>query len=369
VSATVVVFGATSYIGSHLVRLLLQREFRVVGVSRGPLSSSILLGDLDPERFVAVRPEQVSEAVEGHPAAVVNFAFVKDFDMAQRIHHQNRVLLEAAGAAAGPGGRLIQISTAAVFGYVFDEEPRPVRVRRPPADLYGETKLQAEHLGERISSRLGFELAIVRLGNVIGPGSPLFVADLAQQMLEARPLGYENEDGPSNCTHVENIADYVAELIGAPSAALEAFGHYHHLAEFSDHPWSEILDAISAEIGLPWIRTSRPEAAASAGPALKRILKRLYLTDTGGRMTRAALGVLPESAERIAAGMRTPLPPGLLRPAGAEPSRGPIDVLSNPHRFRSHVFGEWRAPLELEPALAGIRSWLAETGYVFEPVG
>ena len=365
---TVVVFGATSYVGSHAARRLIAGGYRVVGVSRGRASVRVLLGDLDPEHFLAVRAEELDAALDGRAAAVVNFAFVKDFDDPQRLHRQNRALLDAVGAAAEKASRLIQISTQAVFGFVFDSEPRPVRVRRPPADLYGETKLRAEHMSEQIGKRLDGELAIVRLGNVIGPGSPLFVANLAQQMLEARPLGYEDGDGASNATDVENIADYVAHLVAAPPGALPDFGTYHHLAEFSAHPWPELLDEISAEIGLPWLRTPRPgPAEASDVPVLKRAVKKVYLTETGGRLARTAVGLLPERFEQMSERLRAPQPPGLLRPAGAEPSTGPIDVLSNPHQFRSHLVAGWQPPVEFEASMAGIRRWLADNGYVFEP--
>jgi nucleoside-diphosphate-sugar epimerase len=257
------------------------------------------------------------------------------------------------------------MSTAAVFGYRFAEPPSPVRVRRPPPDLYAETKLHAEHLLERAARRQPWELAIVRLGNVIGPGSPAWVAGLAQRIMEVKPAGYEDEAGFSNSTHVENIADYVGYLIGRPEGALDSFGPYHHLAEFSSRRWPEILDVISEEVGCPWTTTRRSEESVPRIHPLKRALKVANRTPAG-RYLRAGLGWLPDSGalDRFNAWVRTPTPPQLARrdAVGAEDT-GLLEVLSAEYEFRSRTMDGWKPEVDFVSACSEIADWLRFSGY------
>jgi nucleoside-diphosphate-sugar epimerase len=360
----VVVFGASSYVGARIVESLLSGGHRVVAVSRRPAMARALLPE-ESDDFAIGTAQDAERLTDANVSSIVNLAYVKDAHP-RRIHWQNRLLVNAIRRVASRGcRRVVHISTAAVFGYRFAEPPSPVRVRRPPPDLYAESKLHAEHLLEGLARKLSCELAIVRLGNVIGPGSPLWVAELAQRIMEVKPAGYEREEGFSNTTHVKNIADYIGYLIGRPAGALDRFGPYHHLAEFSSRRWPELLDVMSAEVGYPWTTVGRPQDSRPSIHPVKRALKAANRTPAG-RYLRAGSGWLPDSRalDRLNAWARGPTLPQL----GARDQVGAedvvlLEVLSSEHEFRSRTMDGWRPTLDFPSACGEIADWLRSAGY------
>ena len=366
-SEPVVIFGASSYIGGYAIRALLDGGHRVIAVARRPKMASILL----PEsvEIEVVTAEDAIRSLGDSERSVVNFAFVKDSDPG-RMYRANRVLMESVErVASGRCRRLIQISTEAVFGAQLSESTPPVRVTKTPSDLYGESKLHAEQLSESLARKLGAELAIVRLGNVIGPGSRNWVAGLAQRVLEVKPVGYTGSNGFSNATHVRNIGDYMVALIDGSAGALAAHGAYHHLAEFSDRRWPELLDVISDEVGFRWTTISRPPSVAKGGNPVKRALKSANRTGAGHYL-RAGLGRIPDprALEWFNSWVRSPAPPavGPIDAVGAE-DLGLLDVLSEEHRFSSHTLDGWSPPVDFGEACTEIAESLRESGFSTKP--
>jgi nucleoside-diphosphate-sugar epimerase len=362
---TTVVFGASSYVGSTLTHKLLERGNRVIAVSRRPAIARILLPERSENLSIASAGD-IAGLTHGEDVSIVNFAYVKNAPP-QLLYRQNKALVRAIGEVAAAGcRRLIHISTSAVFGPRLETNPEPSRVRSAPVeDLYAESKVHAEHMIEGLHGTAGGELAILRLGNVIGPGSPLWVAGLAQRIMEVKPVGYEGEDGFSNATHVDNIADYVTHLLGQPQGRLGDFGAYHHLAEFSSRRWSELVDALSAAVGYPWTTVSRDTEPAPRSQPVKRALKAMYATHAGAHVRRA-WGVLPEwqALDRLFAGMRDPRPPTLRteRDSVLE-AIALFEVLSCPREFRSQTIDGWTPPLDFRAADDTIGDWLRGAGY------
>jgi nucleoside-diphosphate-sugar epimerase len=361
-SDPVVVFGASSYVGGHAIRVMVERGHRVVAVARRPEMARILLPD-ETENLAIGTVEDARRLIRDKPCTIVNFAYVKNPDPG-RMYRGNRELLRSIASAAPGCRRLIQISTMAVFGFRFSEPPKPERVRQPPPEAYGESKVHFEHQLERLAQKLPCELAIVRLGNVIGPGSPAWVAGIAQRLLEVKPLAYAGEEGFSNATHVGNIGDYVASLVDQPTGALAAHGTYHHLAEFSARRWPELLDVMSDVAGTPWTAVSRSAEFRPSGNPLKRGLKAANRT-RAGRYLRVGLGLAPPGLlEQVNAWVRSPVPPHVapIDAIGAG-DEGLLDVLSEQHEFRSHTVYGWAPKLDFEGACDGIAEWLTEAGY------
>src|SRR5262249_20659857 len=135
----------------------------------------------------------------------------------------------------------------------FERPPWPLAVKWRPADPYIESKIYAERLLLRAAARGSDDLAIVRLGNVIGPAAPIWIASLAQRILEARPVGYTSGLGYANATSIDNVGSYICELVRCPSSDLADMGTFHHLAEFSGYSWREILDRVAAIVGKRYV--------------------------------------------------------------------------------------------------------------------
>jgi nucleoside-diphosphate-sugar epimerase len=360
----VVVFGATSYVGGFVVGKLLERGRRVIGVTRRPALARILLTGAADGLTVA-DPAEAAGLIREQPVSVINLAYVKSA-APQLVYRQNRQLTKSIEDVVGSGTRrLIHVSTQSVFGDVFSEPPTATRLPwRAMDSLYAESKLHAEHLAERLARDLECELAIVRLGSVIGPGAPMWVGELAQRILEVKPVGYSGEAGFSNSTHVENVADYLVHLLDEPGEALRPVGVYHHLAEFSSHRWPELLDVISEAIGCEWTTVPRPDGATRSRP-VRRLLKAAY-SGPAGAYFRAGFGRLPawEPLERAIAGSREPPVPALVtHPVEGELEDGVLELLSSRYEFRSSTVGDWAPVLGFGTACDGIGEWLGASGY------
>jgi nucleoside-diphosphate-sugar epimerase len=366
---TVVVPGATSYIGSYLIPRLLALGHQVIGVSRRPALGRILFPKESGLLCIA-SPQEAAERARGTKPVIVNLAYARDAEP-HHLYRETRRLVSSISRIAVGGCRLIvHVSTAAVFGDRPAREPGPVRARWRPLDPYAESKIYTEHLLERLAAQVKCDLAIVRLGNVIGPASPNWVAGVAQRIMEGKACGYQGESGFSNATHVFNASSYLTHVLAQTRPSLADWGIYHHLAEFSSTRWPELLDCISDEIGREWTTASRPAASSGAARWSRNLLKSVYRKSAGGYM-RAALSMLPESptVDRVitlARESKRP-DPGAMSEAGSEDAHL-LEVLSADQEFRSFVLPGWDAEVEFVSACSGIREWLRASGYSLKPV-
>lgn len=363
----VVVFGSTSYLGQYVLRDLLDREYRVVALTRNPAISSILLREF--ERRVTVCRAEDLPADLGEVSAVVNLAYVKT-ERPHRLMRQNAALARSVDATVRRLGarRLLHASTMAVFGYEFDGEPQPVPARRRYGDPYIESKIAAETMLRALAAEGRYALALLRLGNIIGPGSPVWAANLAQRLLEGRPVGVAGRDGYSNAALAANIASYFGHLVTCSESALGSFGEFHHVAEFSATRWSAFVDGFAGRMQVAPVRVDGVPVPAS--PALRWLLAAKLKATYAGRLggyARAAFGAIDAEriADRLLFSAKTALVGGTLGGShyAVPADRDLLAILSSTRQFRSHVLPDWTPPLSLEEAMAAMLTWLDEAGF------
>jgi len=364
----VVVFGASSYIGGYVIAELVRAGIHVIASSRNPSVASILIEPTS--RVTLCRPEEIKEHLSTTPLAVINLAYPKD-ELSWRTHAANRRLVQAVEGAVIESGckRVLHLSSQAVFGYIFDAPPEPLDAVTRSDNVYVESKIAAERYFRQSARQHGYELAIVRLGNVIGPGSPAWCARLAQRVMLGQPVGYHRQVGFSNATSVENIASYLATLTQAASH-LET---YHHVAEHGLTPWTTILEYIGRVVGRAPVFVERsPEEQRSVFRDSARALSYVYKGTSLGGYLRRGLGNL----ERIGINPRTLAALKVKVTASSSSALGSaslsaddvslLDVMASEYPFRSHVLSTWKPPVSLADALTSIGSWLRRTGYVLE---
>lgn len=377
-SGTVVVLGPSTYIGSVLTSRLLESGNRVVGVSGRPAIARIFLPP-ESEQLTITSPDNARGLIDDPGVcSIVNLAEIDDTpssellgrDQRTRTRWRRRVADSIRGIAPNGCRQLIQISSSDVFGQPPGRAPAPEEVRwQPISDPEAESQLLMERTVVRHMRSVAGELAIVRLGSVIGPGAPLWVAEIAQRIMEMKPVGYLGEAGFLNATHVENAADYLATLVDMPSGALREFGTYHHLAEYSSHRWSELCDVVAAQIGRPWnVAARRVPVGAVPGNPVKQLLKR-YARSRPGAYLRMGVALLPESrpVDRVL-GRATQAPPPEPPVATSDPSDSSLlEALSAPYEFSSHTIDGWSPALDFSLACDGIAEWLRLSGYSLPP--
>jgi nucleoside-diphosphate-sugar epimerase len=367
---TVVLFGATSYLGQYVLDDLLARGYRVLAVTRNPAVSEILLHPWK-DRITVTAPDQLAAA--GEAAAVVNLAYIK-VEKPHRLIEQNALLMQSVHDAAVRLGaaRLVHVSTQAVFGYEFDEPPRPVRAVRRAGDAYVESKVHAELLLEELQSGARHRLDIVRLGNIVGEGSPGWTANLAQRLLDGRPVGVDGRDGYSNAAFAPNIASYLGHLVDAPTSSRQEFCRYHHFADLSALRWSALIARYADAVGVA------PMLAAPIAPPMRTTLRTALARTLGmvykgpiGRVTRRSLArvaAIDAAIETAIFETKTALGAGhAVDPFEVPQDRDMLAILSSEHEFQSHVVSDWTRPVADDEALDRMARWLVEAGFAIPP--
>ncbi len=170
-----VVTGGAGFIGSRLVRGLLDRGVEVLVVddlSRGspfrvPRGAGILVADIARSELA---PAMEDADVVFHLAANI---IVMEGILDPQVHFRNNVLgtkrvLDAAVRAGV--GTVVFASSSAVYG---DAGPEPVSEDRAPAPLsqYGASKAAGEALMGAYASIYGLRTYSMRFANVVGPGA------------------------------------------------------------------------------------------------------------------------------------------------------------------------------------------------------
>jgi nucleoside-diphosphate-sugar epimerase len=369
-SDTVLLYGATSYVGQYLLRSLLDSGTRVTAVINNPISSTILLGDHIGRVELATQEQAMRQS---DVRAVINLAYVRTASP-HRANRENERLMRSVHEAAVRTGcaRVIHASTIAVFGYEPTEPPRPVAVPVRPGNFYIETKTRAEHLLVRAAEEGRYHLSIVRLGNVVGPGSAAWTASLAQRLLEARPM--LKTPGYSNATYVENIGSYIAHLSATDKAGLDRFGTYHHLTEFARHSWDEFLTAIEATVGLKRVAVDsvRSPSGARFSHSIGAALKQAYRGRLGG-YARNVLGRLPWQEQLDAAFSQVKeldAPEAHLHGPGlASEDLAVLGLLAGRVLIEPVTLPGWTPPVAFPIALERIAAWLDASGYAVRSAG
>ena len=226
----IVVTGGAGYIGSILVRSLLESGERVRVVDRMLHGEHGLSGLANQEDLEVMSrdlrdPRAHAEALDGarsviHLAAIVgDKACAQDEELAVQTNWTATVALARSAAARGIG-RFVFASTCSVYGEGRDEiltEESPVR----PLSLYAETRWHAEQGLLELTGREGFHPVLLRFGTVYGL-SPRMRFDLVVNLLTLHAVrtGKVSIFGGSQWRPFVHVRDIVRALMMAMSEPL-----------------------------------------------------------------------------------------------------------------------------------------------------
>ncbi len=167
------VTGATGFTGSHLVRSLVRDGHRVRVIARSPERAHALLprgievvtGGIDDRATVARAVK--GSAVIYHLAAAYREArhgpqYYRDVNVTS-----TRLLLEAAHAEGVE--RFVHCSTVGVLSHIANPPADELHPHQP-ADIYQETKSEAEKLALAAHQQYGIPVTVARPTAIYGPG-------------------------------------------------------------------------------------------------------------------------------------------------------------------------------------------------------
>jgi len=251
----VAVTGSTGFLGSNLVRALLERGYDVRALVRDSGKAQLL-----PEKVTALTgdicdADVLASLVEGCDLV---FHTVSNFRTAsgppesyESINVEGtRVLLDAAKAAGVK--RVVHVSTIGVHGDV-KESPADENAPFNPGDLYQETKLKAEKLALEAGRSDGMDVVVIRPCSMYGPGDLRML-----KMFSMISKGTFFKVGPCrenfHAVFIDDVVDGILKAAVTPDVSGEVF----ILGGPSYLPLEEYIDTAASAVGVPEPRIRLP---------------------------------------------------------------------------------------------------------------
>ena len=331
-SDTVLVTGATGFLGSSLVRRLLSDGAWVRVLVRSPAKAKpladqgaqVVVGDITDR--AAVRTAVEGAEVVYHLAGRLFIPGVPATEY-QRTHVEGTKLLLACCQNGSRQGRFVHCSTTGVLG-VTGDQPADERAPIRPTNVYEATKAEAEQ-AVRDTWRNGFPAVIARPGLVYGPGDlhllPFFRAVLQRRF---RPIGHRNVW--LHPIYIDDLTDALVRCGQRDTAVGECF----HLAG------------------------REPVLLAGLAAAIAR---------AGG--TRLPAGHIPFLAAQAVAWLGDRLPPDLKRSAPLTRSR--LDFLTHSRVYdvtKAERLLDFVAATDLPAGTAQAMAWYRQRGFLLTSV-
>jgi nucleoside-diphosphate-sugar epimerase len=263
-----VVTGAAGFIGSHLLRRLLELGHEAVGWDSftdyyDPALKEENAQGLPVERVDLVDDELRLEDADGvfHLAGqpgVRSFGDVFPVYVRQNVLASRRVL----EAAAGSGAKVVLASSSSVYG---DAESYPTGEDAAPRPIspYGITKLACEHLAYAYGREFGLGAVVLRYFTIYGPRQrpDMALARMIQRLADGRPFELFGDGSQSRSF------TYVDDAVEATLAAMEQgrAGATYNVGGGEEVSLLAVLESLAAVAGrrLEVVRAPRREGDAA----------------------------------------------------------------------------------------------------------
>ena len=246
-----VVTGAAGFIGSHLLRALLDRGHDAVGWDSftdyyDPALKRANAEGLPVERLDLETDDLDLAGVDGvyHLAGqpgVSSFGAVFPLYVRRNVLASQR-LFEAAAAS---GARTVFASSSSIYGDA-EAYPTPEETRPRPLSPYGITKLACEQLAVAYAREFGLEAVVVRYFTIFGPRQrpDMALAKMIACAVEERPFELHGGGGQSRSfTYVEDAVE--ATILAMERGAAGAVFNVGGGEEVSMLETIEILEQVS----------------------------------------------------------------------------------------------------------------------------
>jgi nucleoside-diphosphate-sugar epimerase len=228
-----VVTGAAGFIGSHLLRALLDRGHTAIGWDAftdyyDPALKEQNASGLPVDRLDLADDVLELEGVDGvfHLAGqpgVRSFGAVFHVYVRQNVLASQRLL----EAAVGGGARVVLASSSSIYG---DAAAYPTREDATPSPIspYGITKLASEHLVHAYAREFGLDGVVLRYFNAFGPRQrpDMAFARMVACLAEGRPFELYGDGTQSRSfTYVDDVVEAtILAMEGAPAGSVYNVG-------------------------------------------------------------------------------------------------------------------------------------------------
>lgn len=243
----VLVTGATGFLGTALTRRLSGLGCRTRALVRSPGRAGALralpgvelvVGDLGDAAALAAAARECTHVF--HVAA----AMKGDLGLRRQVNVEGTRAVMNAAAEAGVA-RVVHVSTIGVYGLEVSGDVSESMGPRPARDPYTLSKAEGEAVVRRIGAAREVSYAIVRPGNIYGPGSTYWTASMFKLVRRGVVLFPGDGRGTNPLIHVDDLIDLLLVCAVAPAAHGEAF----NATPDRSPSWRDLLLAYAALAG------------------------------------------------------------------------------------------------------------------------
>ena len=210
-------------------------------------------------------PQDAQRALEGagtvfHLAAIATDAGTLAGHRAVTVEGTRHIMQAAARSQA----RVVLTSSITVYGERLQHDVLDEALEHgKPAGIYGTCKQEQETLARQMAAENGLGLVVLRVGNVYGARSTLWVDGILTELRRGTPALIGGGDFDAGLCHVGNLADALVLAASNPAAV----GGVFNVADGFGITWKRYMTDLAALARAPRPRTI-PRAAA-------RVLARL----------------------------------------------------------------------------------------------
>ncbi|TMA48271.1 MAG: NAD-dependent epimerase/dehydratase family protein [Deltaproteobacteria bacterium] len=229
--AVVLVTGGTGFLGRHVVAELRAQSMRTRVLMRSDLNLALpcderAVGELGDD-------DAIARAVDGVRAIVHCAGRVAGPGTTAEYFRDNVAGTERLLAAAGSAGveRFVHVSSTGIYGLPSGSravtEDTSLDSDPPARGAYTWSKLESDRRVQEFSRATGLSTVTLRIGILVGPGGPEFIARLCYGRLGGRVVVIGRRDTELPLCHVEDAARAVVLAVVTPGAS----GPYNLVAE------------------------------------------------------------------------------------------------------------------------------------------
>jgi nucleoside-diphosphate-sugar epimerase len=256
----VLVTGASGFIGSAVVRELVEMGHQVIGLVRSATAAGIL-ATLGAEAFAAdLREREKLRAAISSADGVIHTAFNHDFTRFQENCQFDRELIEFMGAQLRGSARPLVITSA--LGVLPQRDLVTEEMDPVPLSAFGANPRAASEVAADAVANTGVPVSIIRLPpSVHGEGDHGFIPTLIG-IAKAKGLAAYVGEGDNQWPAVHRFD--AAKLYRLALEQGAAYARYHAVAE-EGVTFRDIASHIGAGLALPVVSIGAEAAAAHFG--------------------------------------------------------------------------------------------------------